>query len=73
MRPQLVICEEFNKANAFNRENLCNSKKLFEGTGAPVQVNLYKSHQTKYEQTVFILAANTLPNFEGTGFSQNEF
>ena len=39
---QLVTCEEFAKSNAFSKENLPNTKKIFQGTGAAVQENLFK-------------------------------
>ena len=73
VKPQMITCEEFNKSHAFNRENIGTTKRLFEGEGAPVQSNLYKSHVAKYEKVIFALASNTYPSFEGTGYSESEF
>ena len=73
VQTQVVTCEEFHKSTAFSNENLCNTKKLFEGAGAPVQGNLFQQIQPKYEKAAFALASNMLPTYVNTGYSQGEF
>ena len=73
VQTQVVTCEEFHKSIAFSKENLCNTKKLFEGAGAPVQGNLFQQIQPKYEKACFALASNMFPTHENTGYSHREF
>ena len=73
VQTQVVTCEEFHKSIAFNRENLCNTKKLFEGAGAPVQGNLFQQIKPKYEKAGFALASNFRSTHENTGYSLREF
>jgi len=61
LKEQLVVCEEFSCHHAFSRRNLNVTKQLLEGHGGMVRTELYREHENKYKNAVFLIATNDLP------------
>ena len=61
VKEQLVTCEEFSCENALAKGQIHKTKQLFEGEGAMVRPDLFKQHEQRFKDAVFVIGTNDLP------------